>query len=150
MNTITILFGTETGNSEMVAEDICNSLEDKGIKSEVFSMDEYMVDDLIGEKLMVLVTSTYGEGDLPNTAISFFDTLATTKPDLTGMRFAAFGLGDSSYDSYNLGVVALIAACTELGAQQVGATGRHDANSGLDPSDIAVSWIQEILPDLPL
>jgi MioC protein len=143
MTTATILFGTETGNSEMVADEIAAALDPFGVTSEIHSMGDYPVDDLCGENLVILITSTYGEGDLPDTAIPFFDALKECKPDLSRTRFAAFGLGDSSYDTYNNGIATLIEAVTDLGAVQIGETGRHDADSGLDPCDIATSWATE-------
>lgn len=144
MDTVTILFGTESGNSEMVADDISKALEDNGIKSEVFGMEDYDVSDLGAHQMVIIVSSTYGEGDLPQTALPFFNALNQVQPDLSSTRFAAFGLGDSTYDTYNLGISTLVSAFTELGATQVGETGRHDADSGLDASDVAVTWINEL------
>lgn len=144
MDTVTILFGTESGNSEMVADDISKSLEDNGIKNEVFDMEGYDVGDLGTQSMVIIVSSTYGEGDLPQTALPFFNALNDIKPDLSSTRFAAFGLGDSTYDTYNRGIATLVSAFIDLGATQVGETGRHDADSGLDASDIAVLWADDL------
>lgn len=144
MDTVTILFGTESGNSEMVADDISKALEDNGIKSEVFDMEDYDVGDLGMREMVIIVSSTYGEGDLPQTALPFFKALNELKPDLSSTRFAAFGLGDSTYDTYNRGISTLVSAFADLGATQVGETGRHDADSGLDASDVAVPWINDL------
>lgn len=143
MNTATILFGTETGNAEMVADELSTALDPFGFIGEVHSMADYPVEDLCGQQMVILITSTYGEGDLPDTAIPFFETLKERKPDLSSTRFAAFGLGDSSYDTYNNGIATMIEAVTDLGATQIGETGRHDAESGLDPCDTAMTWVQE-------
>jgi MioC protein len=145
VNTVTILFGTESGNSEMVADDIGKGLEDKGIKNEVFGMEDYHVEDLRGQQLVILVASTYGEGDLPDTAVPFLEALMTQKPDLSSTQFAAFGLGDGSYETYNQGICTLIKAFGELGATQVGDTGKHDADSGLDAYDIAAAWTDDLI-----
>ena len=145
MNTVTILFGTETGNAEMVADELLTALDPFGFTGEVHSMGDYPVEDLCGQQMVILITSTYGEGDLPDTAIPFFDALKDRKPDLSSMRFAAFGLGDSSYDTYNNGISTLIDAVVDLGATQIGETGRHDAESGLDPCDTATTWAQKTL-----
>ncbi len=67
-------------------------------------MGDYPVEDLCGQQMVILITSTYGEGDLPDTAIPFFDALKQQKPDLPSREFAAFGLGDGSYDTYNNGI----------------------------------------------
>ncbi|ART72993.1 nitric oxide synthase [Mycobacterium dioxanotrophicus] len=144
MDTVTILYGTESGNSEMVADDVCTALERTGIKSEVFDMETYDVADLGARKLVIVVSSTYGEGDLPQTALPFFDTLNEVRPDLSSTRFAAFGLGDSTYETYNRGIARLVAAFTDLGATQVAETGYHDADSGLDPSEVAADWLTTI------
>jgi MioC protein len=144
MNAVTILFGTESGNSEMVAEDICKSLEQKGIESEVFGMEDYHVDRLPEQHTVIIITSTYGEGDLPETAEPFFKALTAAKPDLSAVHFAAFGLGDSSYDTYNRGIRTLAAAFVALGATQRGQTGFHDADSGLEPSQVALEWLAGI------
>ena len=145
MNTVTILFGTETGNAEMVADELLTALDPFGFTGEVHSMGDYPVENLCGQQMVILITSTYGEGDLPDTAIPFFDALKDRKPDLSSTRFAAFGLGDSSYDTYNNGISTLIDAVVDLGATQIGETGRHDADSGLDPCDTAMTWAQKTL-----
>jgi len=121
------------------------ALDPFGFTGEVHSMGDYPVEDLCGQQMVILITSTYGEGDLPDTAIPFFDALKDRKPDLSSMRFAAFGLGDSSYDTYNNGISTLIDAVVDLGATQIGETGRHDAESGLDPCDTATTWAQKTL-----
>ncbi|KAA9165520.1 nitric oxide synthase [Amycolatopsis acidicola] len=140
MNKLSILFGTETGNAEMVAEDVAAALAEHGIETGVTSMEDCAVDELTGEDVVLLVVSTYGEGELPESAAPFFEALERSEPDLSALRFAAFGLGDSTYDTYNNGVATLIAKFTALGATQIGATGYHDADSGLNPSDVAIDW----------
>ncbi|OBG86244.1 nitric oxide synthase [Mycobacterium sp. NS-7484] len=141
MNAVTILFGTESGNSEMVAEDICNALAQDGIKSEVFGMEDYRVDRLPEQQMVIIITSTYGEGDLPETTEPFFNELKSSTPDLSAVQFAAFGLGDSSYETYNRGIRTLAEVFTDLGATQIGETGFHDADGGLDPSHVALQWL---------
>ncbi|GHE76469.1 hypothetical protein GCM10017786_01870 [Amycolatopsis deserti] len=145
MNKLTVLFGTESGNAELVAEDVAAALEENGTTAEVVDMQDYPVDDLGAEDLVILVVSTYGEGDLPATAAPFREALVESKPDLSGVRFAAFGLGDSTYETYNLGVATLRSTFTALGATQIGETGYHDADSGLNPSDVAVAWVNTVL-----
>lgn len=144
MTNVTILFGTESGNSEMVADDLAVALRDMGIESQVSDMDPYDISDLVDETMVVIITSTYGEGELPQTAIAFHNALRRLKPALSSLRFAAFGLGDSTYATYNQGVNTLVGTLTELGASQLGDTGYHDADSGLDPSDVAADWLTTI------
>lgn len=147
MNEITIIFGTETGNSEMVADDLCNALEQMGIVSRVIGMEDYDVEILCDEAMVIVVSSTYGDGELPNTAQPFVTALETSKPNLGSMKFAAFGLGDSTYETYNRGVGTLVERLVDLGATQIGLTGHHDADSGLDAAAVALDWISGIFAE---
>jgi MioC protein len=144
MSPVAILFGTESGNAEMVADDLANALEHNGIKGEVLGMADYVVDRLPGQETVIVITSTYGDGDLPETTEPFYRALTDAKPDLSGIRFAAFGLGDSTYDTYNRGIRTVSAALNSLGATQIGETGFHDAASGLDPSEVALDWLAQV------
>ncbi|MFF3573386.1 flavodoxin domain-containing protein [Nocardia jiangxiensis] len=145
MSRITILYGTETGNSEMAADDIAEALGDAGVDVDIVAMDEYKVADLANETVVVLITSTYGEGELPETTAPFHGALTEAEPDLSGLRFAAFGLGDSTFETYNNAIVTLVRAATELGATQIGETGKHDAASGRSITDVSGSWVKQIL-----
>jgi MioC protein len=141
MSNVSILFGTESGNSEMVADDLADTLRHNGIDSQVSDMEDYNPADLARESTVVVITSTYGDGELPRTAITFYEALEREKPDLSGLRFAAFGLGDSTYSTFNQAIETVVACLTRLGASQLGATGYHDADSGLDASDVATDWL---------
>lgn len=145
MGPIQILFGTESGNAEMVADDIVETLEGRGIASESASMDSFRVGDLDKVKFAVFITSTYGEGELPMTTAPFHDELLDRRPDLVNLRFAAFGLGDSTYETYNNAICILDRTLTDLGATRVAHIGRHDASSGESYTDVAVAWIGDAL-----
>ncbi|MHC3004904.1 flavodoxin-like domain-containing protein [Gordonia metallireducens] len=144
---VTILYGTESGNAEMVADDVAVVLGDNGFDATVTAMDEFDVMGL-GESnasRVLLITSTYGEGGLPATAEPMHAELSEARPDLTGLEFFAFGLGDSTYETYNNAVDVLSSMFAGLGARQIGETGRHDAASGEDPSEIAAEWVRRVL-----
>jgi len=143
-----ILFGTETGNAEMVADDLA---EATSCEFEVSVQD--MVHCAVGElterdALYVIVCSTYGDGELPASAQPFAQNLSKQRPNLAGLRFAVFGLGDSFYATYNQGSALLAAQLTELGASQVGERGLHDATSGELPGEVAQDWLKDILAEL--
>lgn len=145
MGPIQILFGTESGNAEMVADDIADALESRGLKNEVTSLDAFEVDQLSEVDFAVFITSTYGDGELPMTTAPFHASLVDAKPDLRALRFAAFGLGDRTYDTYNNAIAVLAETLTAHGATQVGVTGRHDASGGESYTDTAVAWLDELL-----
>jgi MioC protein len=142
---VVILFGTESGNAELVADDIGEELTTRGIANTVWPMEDYDVAELANEEFAVVITSTYGDGELPRTTLPFYESLTATEPNLQNLRFAAFGLGDSVYDTFNNAIGIVAAKLTELGATQIGAVGEHDA-AGLDDfSDAATAWIDGIL-----
>lgn len=138
---ITVLYGTESGNSELIAEDLGKELSKSHDNVEVFDLQNYDPADLNPETFYLVICSTHGEGDLPNTAIDFVDKFDALKPDLSGVRYAMFGLGDSFYDTYSQGSEHIDRRFTEQGAQRVGEYGRHDASSWDLPSDIALEWL---------
>lgn len=145
MTTINILFGTESGNAELVADDITETFTNAGIDAEAVAMEDFDVAMLPEAGAVVVITSTYGEGELPATTQPFEDALLAQKPDLSTLRFAAFGLGDSSYETYNNAIGILTKDLTGLGAVQIGETGRHDAVSGDSFTDVATAWAKTIL-----
>lgn len=145
MSTIKILFGTESGNAELVADDIADAFASAEVDAEVIAMEDFDVTELPEAATVVVITSTYGEGELPATSQPFEDHLHAEKPDLSSLRFAAFGLGDSSYETYNNAIGILTKDLTELGAAQIGETGRHDAVSGDSFTDVATAWAKTIL-----
>jgi MioC protein len=139
-----VLYGTETGNAEMVADDIVEVLQ-SDVSIESTDMSKFHVSELTAETFYFVVCSTYGDGELPHSAQPFFETLKNTRPDLSGLRFAVFGLGDNFYETYNRGSEIIANALTDLGAIQIGERGLHDASTGQLPGDIAMPWAKEIL-----
>ncbi|WP_271408608.1 flavodoxin domain-containing protein [Pseudomonas sp. Q1-7] len=141
---IQVLFGTETGNAEMVADDIVDALAHE-VAISATDMSRFEVSALNDDTFYIIVCSTYGDGELPNSAQPFFTALENGKPDLSGLRFAVFGLGDSFYATFNRGSEIIAERLVALGGQQVGERGVHDASSGELPGDIAMQWAKEIL-----
>ena len=139
-----ILYGTETGTGELVADAIADVLA-ADYDPSIYDMAEYAAEDLDTDDFLVVVCSTYGEGELPSSAIPFADELDEEKPDLTGLRFAVFGMGDSVYDdTYNRGGEIMAEKLTGLGATQVGEHFRHDASSAIKPTKAAEEWAQAL------
>lgn len=141
MSRTVILFGTESGNAEMVAEDLEAELDGEVT---VEDMTDFDLDDLSAEDFYIIICSTHGDGELPTGARPFYAALEAEAPDLTGFQYAVFGLGDSSYETYSHGSEIIDEKLTELGAHRVGVYGRHDASDGSLPNDTAIEWVQEL------
>lgn len=140
-----VLYGTESGNSEFIAQDLVEYLSGESFEAKLADLAD--TDPHVDPEVDVylIVCSTHGEGELPNTAIPFLEALEEVKPDLAGVRYAMFGLGDSYYeDTYSRGSEIIDRKLTELGATRVGEYGRYDASSVDDGTELALAWVQTV------
>lgn len=141
-----VLYGTESGNSELIAEDVGAKLREHNDSVEVHDLQDFDPAQLTADNFYIVVCSTHGEGDLPNTAIPFGEAFDENTPDLTGVRYAMFGLGDTFYEeTYSQGSEHIDRRFTAAGAVRVGEYGRHDASSWDLGSDVALEWLPGIL-----
>jgi sulfite reductase alpha subunit-like flavoprotein len=145
---VTILFGTESGNAELVAEElgtVLGQLPDV----EVSDLSSVSPSDLCPERFYLLVCSTYGDGDVPSSATRFYDDLRDQPVDLDGVRFAVFGMGDASYTkTYSRGSELITEALEVQGATRVGEYGRHDAGGPVPATEAAGEWVEGVLRSL--
>ena len=146
---INLLYGTETGNAEMLCEDIQASLADEH-EVTLTNLEDAALADLTAEGTYIFVCSTYGDGDLPASAIDFGEMIEAEKPDLSAMTFSIFGLGDMDYEeTYNNGSQRLLDLLIGCGGTQHGPRGLHDASSGKPPEDSVLPWVKVCLATLP-
>nr|WP_319248523.1 flavodoxin domain-containing protein [uncultured Celeribacter sp.] len=141
---IAILFGTETGNAEMLAEDIQTALEDAGHDVTLANLCDVSPSELDIAKLHLVVCSTYGDGELPASAQPFGEAMKDA-PDLSGLKFGIFGLGDSEYDTYNLGSKLIEDMLVDAGAVCLGERLTHDASGSDMAEDVALPWAESIV-----
>ena len=116
---ITILYGSQTGTAQDVAEGLGRDAERYAIDAHVCAMDDVPRDTLPSLKLLVIVCSTTGDGTTPdNMKVNYRALLRKSLPPtfLAGVRFAIFGLGDSSYAKYNATARRLWVRMQQLGA----------------------------------
>ncbi|WP_454195477.1 flavodoxin domain-containing protein [Nocardia sp. Marseille-Q1738] len=144
---VVILFGTEMGTAESAADSIAAELSGAHDVS-VHDMTDFDIDDVDVRDFHVIVCSTYGDGDLPTGAEPFADALDRHAPELTGLRFAVFGLGDTVYgDTFNRGGEIIAEKLIACGATQVGEHARHDASTEIRVEDMAQQWAATL--DIP-
>lgn len=99
--TLTILYASQTGNAKGVAGKIKASAEQQGFAVQLLDIASYKTNALAKEKFLIIVTSTYGEGEPPESAVSFHKFLFGKKaPQLPQLHYAVLGLGDSSYEYF--------------------------------------------------
>ena len=141
---IHILFGTESGNSEMVATDLQEAWDDAH-DVELDDLADFDPGSFDAETLYLVICSTHGEGEPPQSAVPFIERMQAVRPDLSGVRYAMFGLGDRTYPDYSRGSEHIDSLLADSGAERVGAYGRHDASSRDDASELVQQWAQDAL-----
>lgn len=98
---LTILFGTESGNSEALAAEAGKRAKARGWKAKVTDMADFEPTKLKAVENVLLIASTWGEGDPPERALGFWDKLAADgMPKLEGLRYSVLSLGDTSYEHF--------------------------------------------------
>jgi MioC protein len=139
-----LLVGTMTGNAEFAAEEMIQILKDEfGREAELRLMDGLGADVFRPGTIYLICTSTYGEGEVPENAKAFYTSLCEQRPDLSAIRYAVFGLGDSGYqDTFNFGGKRFDDILAELGAQRLGERGKHDIRSDVQPWDYGRDWLR--------
>jgi len=139
---ITILVGTMTGTAEIVAEEVQLALEHAGHAATIAPMDA--LDGGVFElgSTFLIVTSTYGAGDVPDNAQAFYAAIEVQRPALDHVSFGVVALGDRTYKAtYCEGGLKFGRLLTELGARRVGEPLLHDASAGTMPEAVAAEWV---------
>ncbi len=140
-----ILYGTQTGNAEGVATDAAAAAKAQGFDVKVSGLDEIELGEFAGLKFVLIVTSTYGEGEMPDNAELFWEALsASTAPRLEGVSFGVLALGDTGYDGFCQAGKLFDMRLEQLGASRVVAR----ADCDVDFEAQASEWIQHALAAL--
>lgn len=116
---LTILFGSQTGTAEKLARRVAKEAGKRGFASTVHEMGSYPMAQLNQEKQMLIVASTYGDGEPPDNAKPFWDALASGPAALSGVRFSVCALGDSNYPKFCAFGKALDERMRQLGARGI-------------------------------
>ena len=142
---LAILYGTETGNAADVARSLEACAREAGLSPVLSGMADYKVRQLSDEQDLLIIVSTYGEGDPPQPANGFFEFVEGRRaPKLDGMRFAVLALGDSSYEFYCEAGKRLDRRLEQLGAERLAV--RVDCD--IDFEEAAETWMRTLVDQL--
>jgi sulfite reductase (NADPH) flavoprotein alpha-component len=143
--TLTILYGTETGNGRALAKDFAETAAKRGLAPKVADMADYKVRSLKDEQDLLIIVSTHGEGDPPESARPFFEFIEGPRaPKLGDVRYSVLALGDSTYEKYCEAGKRLDRRFQELGAERL--NDRVDCD--VDYDEPAAGWSEVVVEKL--
>lgn len=138
----TILYGSQTGNAQQVAGKLKTALESQGVEVVLSAMSDFKTNNLKKQKNIFIITSTHGEGDPPDNAISFHSFLYGKRaPKLEDVSFSVLSLGDSSYEFFCKTGLDFDEQLEKLGGKRI--VPRVDCD--LDYDDQVSQWIGQVV-----
>ena len=142
---VTVLSASQTGHAREVADKLHAALAEQGINAKRISAADYKPKTIADEQVLLLVTSTQGEGEPPEEALSLHRLLFGKKaPPLPALRFAVCGLGDSSYPDFCQAGKDFDTRLAELGGERLAPR----ADCDVDYQATAAAWIADLVPRL--
>lgn len=142
-----VLFGSQSGNAESYSKKLCKEANARGFQARVAGLESIQSADLQKESNVLVVTSTWGEGDMPDNAVSFWDSLNQngSSPKLEGLKFSVLALGDMNYgDTFCLAGRKLDQRLEELGAQRI----HPRVDCDVEYDELARSWSEGVFLSL--
>jgi len=142
---ITIVYASESGNSERLAADMAKLARKRGLKPTVVDMADLDLADLAKSRRLVVIAATWGEGEPPGrAAASYAALIGDDAPRLDGVEFAVLALGDTAYVEFCAIGKAIDARLEALGGKRVA----DRADLDLDFAAPAARWIDGALTAL--
>lgn len=142
---VTVLSASQTGNARRVAESLHQKLEAAGVNAKLVGAADFKSKTLPDEDIVLVVTSTQGEGEPPEEAVPLYKFIyGKKKPDLSKLTFAVLGLGDSSYPNFCQAGKDFDAKFADLGAKRLTNLGICD----LDFQAAADAWVAAVVPQV--
>ncbi|MBD40204.1 MAG: hypothetical protein CMB11_07510 [Euryarchaeota archaeon] len=139
---LAIFFGSQTGNAEELAEKTAKMSKGMGFAPVVLDMDGFNPAQFADYKRVLIITSTWGEGDMPDNAEDLWMATNETNPPLAGVSFSVCAIGDTSYDEFCKAGIDWDQKFAQLGATRV-----HDIQlCDVDYEPVWKSWADSVLP----
>ncbi|SNY55183.1 MioC protein [Arsukibacterium tuosuense] len=148
MAKIALIVGSVYGGAQYVAEQAQALLT--GMGHELMLYEEPVLDDVLtfGPQLWLVITSTTGQGDIPDNLLPFYLDVKNRFPLLTGKQFAVIALGDSSYETFCGAGEQLRELLLEIQGTELAPMLRIDACETLEPENVALPWLEQQLREI--
>ena len=144
VNKITIVYGTETGNSKRLATDFAAKAKQSRIHAKVVGMDQYRLTDLPKEEYLLAIVSTHGEGEPPIAAKKFYDHIHQNGFKLEKLKYSVLALGDTSYPLFCKTGEEVDEQFNKLGGNRIAPIQKCD----VEYEEEANSWFTNVLKNL--
>jgi MioC protein len=143
MAKIALIVGSVYGGAQYVAEQAQPLLVAQG--HEVMVYEEPALDPVLAfdAQLWLVITSTTGQGDIPDNLLPFYVDVKNRFPLLTGKQFAVIALGDSSYDTFCGAGEQIRELLLEIQGSELAPILRIDACETLEPESVALPWLEQ-------
>jgi sulfite reductase (NADPH) flavoprotein alpha-component len=139
---LTVVYGSQTGNSKRIAERLGRAAEAAGLAARVYAAGKYPVKDLARERMLVMVVSTQGDGDPPDDARGLIEFLQSRRaPKLEQLSYSVLALGDSSYPKFCETGKQVDERLLALGARRL--VERVDCD--VDYDTLATAWLDRVV-----
>lgn len=143
--TALVLYGTETGTSQDIAEEVGRSTQRLHFNTDVAGFDDVTTHEMRKYTVTIIVIATTGQGEFPSNALSFWKNLLKKKLPrdfFSGVHYALAGLGDSSYPKYNWAARKLDKRLQQLGAESVLDSCEADEQDDEGTEGVILPWLQ--------
>lgn len=141
---LTVLYGTESGNSEQLADRSVKEAKKRGFKAVMKNMSDIEPGDLANTENLLVLVSTWGDGEAPETAIAFHKAFMDQDVNLNGVKFSVCALGDTSYEKFCEIGKQFDARLEKLGAARVAPR----ADCDVDYEDTYTEWFASAITAL--
>ena len=141
MSQITLITGSTLGGAEYVADHLADLLEQEGHQTDIINRADLA--ELALDTTWLVVCSTHGAGEFPDNIQPFVQQLSEQRPDLSQLKYAVIGLGDSSYDTFCAAAKNLEQLLGSLGATRLAERLDIDVSQDPVPEDPAENWLQQ-------
>ncbi len=137
-----VIFGTETGNAEELAEDTGSMAAKFDLEPSIMDMEDITPDDISDTKRLIVICSTWGEGEQPVNAQDLYDAVSDSEDGIMeGVNFAVLALGDTAFEFFCESGKEWDSIIEEKGGTRMNE--RIDCDTDYD--DYAEEWIEQTL-----
>jgi sulfite reductase (NADPH) flavoprotein alpha-component len=141
---ITIVYGTETGNSKRLATDFAAKAKKSGINAKIQGLDQYRLTDLSKEEYLLTIMSTHGDGEPPVAAQKFYDFVHQNELKLSKLKYSVLALGDSAYPLFCKAGEDVDEQLNKLGANRIAPLQKCDVDYDVE----AEEWFSKVIQSL--